>query len=50
MRELFAMPSRFVSLAILVYWCIAAFCLLTSEVLPEMTLGYPPDLRDRLGG
>ena len=40
-----AMPSRFVSLAILVYWCIAAFCLLTWEVLPELTLGYPPDLR-----
>ncbi len=39
------MPSRFVSLAILVYWCIAAFCLLTWEVLPELTLGYPPDLR-----
>ena len=39
------MPSRLVSLAILVYWCIAAFCLLTWEVLPELTLGYPPDLR-----
>ncbi len=50
------MPSRFVSLAILVYWCIAAFCLLTWEVLPELTLGYPPDLRaiaaagDAVGG
>jgi hypothetical protein len=39
------MPPRLVSLAILVYWCIAAFCLLTWEVLPELTLGYPPDLR-----
>jgi hypothetical protein len=39
------MPSRFVSLAILVYWCVAAFCLLTWEVLPELSLGYPPDLR-----
>lgn len=39
------MPSRFISLAILVYWSIAAFCLLTWEVLPELTLGYPPDLR-----
>jgi hypothetical protein len=39
------MPSRFVSLAILVYWCIAAFCLLNWEVLPELSLGYPPDLR-----
>ena len=39
------MPSRFVSLAILVYWCLAAFCLLTWEILPELSLGYPPDLR-----
>src|SRR5262245_24202429 len=39
------MPSRFVSLAILVYWSVAAFCLLTWEVLPELSLGYPPDLR-----
>jgi hypothetical protein len=34
-----------VSLAILVYWCMAAFCLLTWEILPELSLGYPPDLR-----
>ena len=40
-----AMPSRLVSLAILVYWCVAAFCLLTWEILPELSLGYPPDLR-----
>jgi hypothetical protein len=39
------MPSRFVSLAILVYWSVAAFCLLTWEILPELSLGYPPDLR-----
>jgi hypothetical protein len=39
------MPSRLISLAILVYWSIAAFCLLTWDVLPEMTMGYPPDLR-----
>ena len=39
------MPSRIVSLVILVYWSIAAFCLLTWDVLPEMTSGYPPDLR-----
>ncbi len=39
------MPPRLVSLAILVYWCVAAFCLLTWEVLPELTLGYPPDFR-----
>ncbi len=40
-----AMPSRLISLAILVYWSIAAFCLLTWDVLPELTMGYPPDLR-----
>ena len=39
------MPSRFVSLAILIYWCVAAFFLLTWEILPELSLGYPPDLR-----
>ncbi len=39
------MPSRFVSLAILIYWSIAAFCLLTWDVIPELTVGYPPDLR-----
>jgi hypothetical protein len=39
------MPSRFVSLAILIYWSVAAFCLLTWDVLPELTLGNPPDLR-----
>jgi hypothetical protein len=39
------MPSRFVSLAILVYWSIAAFCLLTWDVIPDLSLGYPPDLR-----
>lgn len=39
------MPPRLVSLAILIYWSVAAFFLLRWEVLPEMTLGYPPDLR-----
>src|SRR5262245_15632215 len=39
------MPSRLVSLAILIYWSIAAFLLLTWEVIPELSLGYPPDLR-----
>jgi hypothetical protein len=39
------MPSRLVSLLILIYWSIAAFCLLTWDVIPELTLGYPPDLR-----
>lgn len=39
------MPSRLVSLLILVYWLVAAFWLLKSDVLPELTQGYPPDLR-----
>jgi hypothetical protein len=39
------MPSRIVSLAILVYWLVAAFLLLTRDLLPELSLGYPPDLR-----
>jgi len=39
------MPSRFVSLAILIYWSIAAFCLLSWDVLPKFAQGYPPDLR-----
>ena len=39
------MPSRFMSLAILVYWSVAAFFFLTREILPELSLGYPPDLR-----
>ena len=38
------MPSRFVSLGILIYWSIAAFLLLTWDVLPELTQGYAPDL------
>jgi hypothetical protein len=43
------MPSRFVSLAILIYWSIAAFCLLSWEVIPELTLANPPDLRTIAG-
>lgn len=39
------MPSRWISLVILVYWSIAAFLLLKWDVLPELTMGYPPDLR-----
>jgi hypothetical protein len=39
------MPPRFMSLAILIYWSIAAFCLLSWDVLPELAQGYPPDLR-----
>jgi hypothetical protein len=39
------MPSRFVSLAILVYWSIAAFFLLSWDVIPELSSGNAPDLR-----
>src|SRR5262249_50159191 len=39
------MPSRLVSLGILIYWSIAAFLLLSWDVIPEFTLGYAPDLR-----
>jgi hypothetical protein len=39
------MPSRLISLAILIYWSIAAFFLLTWDVIPEMGPGYTPDLR-----
>jgi hypothetical protein len=43
------MPSRFISLAILIYWSIAAFCLLTWDVIPELSTGYAPDLRSIAG-
>ena len=43
------MPSRFTSLAILIYWSIATFCLLTWEVIPELSPGYAPDLRSIAG-
>jgi hypothetical protein len=39
------MPSRFVSLVILIYWSIAAFCLLKRDVIPELASDNPPDLR-----
>jgi hypothetical protein len=39
------MPSRFVSLLILVYWSVAAFLLLRWDVIPELTSSYAPDLR-----
>jgi hypothetical protein len=38
------MPSRIVCFVILIYWLTAASLLLTRDVLPELTLGYPPDL------
>jgi hypothetical protein len=39
------MPSRVVCVAILVYWLVAALGLITRDLLPELTVGAPPDLR-----
>jgi len=39
------MPPRLVSIAILIYWSVAVLFLIKRDVLPEMTLGQPPDLR-----
>jgi hypothetical protein len=39
------MPSRIVSVAILFYWLIAAMRLVTRDLLPELSVGHPPDLR-----
>jgi hypothetical protein len=39
------MPHRLVSVAILLFWSIAAFALFTRDMLPELLVGDPPDLR-----
>jgi hypothetical protein len=39
------MPSRVVCVAILVYWLVAAMGLITRDLLPELSVGSPPDLR-----
>lgn len=39
------MPHRLVSLAILIFWTIAAGALFTRDLLPTFLLGPPPDLR-----
>jgi hypothetical protein len=39
------MPPRLVSVAILVYWSLAALGLITRDLLPELSLRQPPDLR-----
>jgi hypothetical protein len=39
------MPSRLVCVAILVYWLVAALGLITRDLLPEFSVGTPPDLR-----
>jgi hypothetical protein len=39
------MPNRLVSLAILLFWTVAAGSLFTRDVLPTLIIGTPPDLR-----
>ncbi|QDV34306.1 hypothetical protein [Tautonia plasticadhaerens] len=40
------MPPRLVSLGILVFWAVSASSLLVRDVLPDLLVGPPPDLRD----
>ena len=40
------MPHRLVSLTILVFWAVAAAALFVRDVLPDLIVGPPPDLRD----
>src|SRR6185312_12994870 len=39
------MPSRLVCVAVLGYWLIAAWGLVARDLLPELAVGSPPDLR-----
>jgi hypothetical protein len=39
------MPHRFVCVAILLFWAVAAVALFTRDVLPDLMIGTPPDLR-----
>ncbi len=39
------MPHRFVCVAILLFWAVAAVSLVTRDLLPELMIGSPPDLR-----
>lgn len=39
------MPSRLVCVAILVYWLVAAVGLVSRDLIPELSVGSPPDLR-----
>ena len=39
------MPSRLVCVGILVYWAVAAMGLVKNDLLPELSVGSPPDLR-----
>jgi hypothetical protein len=39
------MPPRFVSVAILIFWATAAWRLVDRDLIPELTVTQPPDLR-----
>jgi hypothetical protein len=39
------MPSRLVCVGILLYWSVAAVGLIKNDLLPELSVGSPPDLR-----
>jgi hypothetical protein len=39
------MPHRLVCVAILIFWAVAAVSLFTRDLLPELIVGPPPDLR-----
>lgn len=43
------MPARFFSVAILAFWIVAAVGLVTRDILPELLIGDPPDLRTIAG-
>ena len=39
------MPHRLVCVAILLFWSIAAVALFSRDMLPDLLIGTPPDLR-----
>jgi len=39
------MPSRLACVALLLYWLVAALGLIVRDLLPELSVGSPPDLR-----
>src|SRR5262245_5357632 len=39
------MPHRFISLAILLFWLASAVALFRRDILPDLVVGPPPDLR-----
>ena len=39
------MPSRRICLALLLFWTYAAWSLFRRDILPDLIIGPPPDLR-----